>query len=115
MRISDWSSDVCASDLPGSTDGSRDIIAELGDGIDTVILDPDRGPADGLNKGFAAATGRVGYFINSDDFLVPGAVAALRRQWAAPTGIGLLLGRGWRVREDEIGRASCRERGCQYG
>src|SRR3546814_14519992 len=28
---------------PGSTDGSRDIIAELGDGIDTVILDPDRG------------------------------------------------------------------------
>src|SRR3546814_19401558 len=36
---------------PGSTDGSRDIIAELGDGIDNVILDPDRGPADGLNKG----------------------------------------------------------------
>lgn len=85
---------------PGSTDGSRDIIAELGDNIDTVILDPDQGPADGLNKGFAAATGRVGYFINSDDFLVPGAVVALRRQWAAHPGIGLLLGRAWRVRED---------------
>lgn len=85
---------------PGSTDGSRDILAELGDGIDTVILDPDQGPADGLNKGFAAATGRIGYFINSDDFLVPGAVAALRRQWAAHAGIGLLLGRAWRVRED---------------
>lgn len=85
---------------PGSTDGSRDIIAELNGGIDTVILDPDQGPADGLNKGFAAARGQIGYFINSDDFLVPGAVAALRRQWAAHPDIGLLLGRAWRVRED---------------
>lgn len=85
---------------PGSTDGSREIIVELNGDIDTVILDPDQGPADGLNKGFAAARGQIGYFINSDDFLVPGAVAALRRQWAAHPDIGLLLGRAWRVRED---------------
>lgn len=85
---------------PGSTDGSRDIIAEYRDGIDTLILDPDDGPADGLNKGFAAARGRIGYFLNSDDFLVPGAIDALQRQWAAHPNIGLLLGRAWRVRGD---------------
>ncbi len=85
---------------PGSTDGSLEIIAELSAGIDTVILDPDQGPADGLNKGFAAARGRIGYFINSDDFLVPGAVSALQQQWAVHSDIGLLLGRAWRVRED---------------
>ncbi len=85
---------------PGSTDGSRDILAEYGDGVDTMILDPDNGPADGLNKGFAAARGRIGYFLNSDDFLLPGAVDALKRQWTARPGIGLLLGRAWRVRGD---------------
>ena len=31
---------------PGSTDGSRDIIAGYGDRIATVLLDPDNGPAD---------------------------------------------------------------------
>lgn len=85
---------------PGSTDGSRDIIAEYREGIDTVILDPDDGPADGLNKGFAAARGRVGYFLNSDDFMVPGAIDALLRRWADHPGIGLLLGRAWRVGGD---------------
>lgn len=85
---------------PGSTDGSREIIAEYRDGIDTLILDPDDGPADGLNKGFAAARGRIGFFLNSDDFLVPGAVDALRRQWSANPNLGLLLGRAWRVRGD---------------
>ena len=85
---------------PGSTDGSRDIIAEYRDGIDTVILEPDTGPAYGLNKGFAAARGRIGYFLNSDDFLMPGAVQLLDRQWSAHPYIGLLLGRAWRVMGD---------------
>lgn len=82
---------------PGSTDGSRDIIAEYRDHIDTVILEPDSGPADGLNKGFAAARGRIGYFLNSDDFLMPRAVEALERQWMTHPHIGVLLGRAWRV------------------
>lgn len=85
---------------PGSTDGSRDIIAEFAGGIDVTILDPDDGPADGLNHGFAAARGQVGYFINSDDFLIPGAIDALRRQWSEHRHAGLLLGRAWRVHGD---------------
>lgn len=58
---------------PGSTDGSRALIAGYADQIKTV-LEPDHGPADGLNRGFARATGDVFAFLNSDDILLPGAV-----------------------------------------
>ena len=68
---------------PGSTDGSRQLISEYAGKIDTIIFEPDTGPADGLNKGFAAATGKVGYYINSDDFLLPTAIDKLRSHWAA--------------------------------
>lgn len=59
---------------PGSTDNSRDIIERYRSRIAKVILDPDKGPADGLNKGFSCASGDVFGFLNSDDILFPGAV-----------------------------------------
>src|SRR3546814_2175690 len=37
MRISDWSSDVCSSDLPYFRDGERRVIARLVDGTPKVI------------------------------------------------------------------------------
>lgn len=58
---------------PGSTDGSRELIESYGDAI-IKVFEPDDGPADGLNKGFARATGDVYGFINSDDYLLPGAL-----------------------------------------
>jgi glycosyltransferase involved in cell wall biosynthesis len=58
---------------PGSTDGSRQMIQSYGNSIDRVLFEPDTGPADGLNKGFALATGDVLCFLNSDDEFVPGA------------------------------------------
>jgi glycosyltransferase involved in cell wall biosynthesis len=59
---------------PGSTDGSRDVIEKYHSRISKVILRPDRGAADGLNGGFAGATGEIFGFLNSDDILLPGAV-----------------------------------------
>ena len=59
---------------PGSTDGSRELIESYRDRITRVIFEPDRGAADGLNKGFAAATGEILGFLNSDDVLYPNAV-----------------------------------------
>jgi glycosyltransferase involved in cell wall biosynthesis len=58
----------------GSTDGSREIIERYRDQIAKVIFEPDEGPADGLNKGFAAATGEVFGCINADDAYLPGAI-----------------------------------------
>lgn len=61
---------------PGSTDGSREIIDRYRSGISKLVLGPDRGAADGLNHGFAEATGEIFGFLNSDDLLLPGAVSA---------------------------------------
>jgi glycosyltransferase involved in cell wall biosynthesis len=60
---------------PGSTDGSREIIERYRTHFAHVMLEPDRGAADGLNKGFAAASGQIFAFLNSDDVLLPGALA----------------------------------------
>jgi glycosyltransferase involved in cell wall biosynthesis len=59
---------------PGSTDGSRDIIERYRQQISKVILEPDKGPANGLNKGFAAASGEIFGYINADDAYLPGAI-----------------------------------------
>jgi len=59
---------------PGSTDGSRVIIDKYRDRISKIIFEPDKGPADGLNKGFSQATGEIYGFLNSDDILLPGAL-----------------------------------------
>lgn len=61
---------------PGSTDGSREIIERYRPRISKVILRPDQGAADGLNGGFAEATGEIFGFLNSDDILLPGAVSS---------------------------------------
>lgn len=85
---------------PGSTDGSRDIIERYRDRIAVYIDTPDDGPADGLNKGFAAATGDIFAYLNADDALLPGAisdvVAAFRRYPEAD----ILVGHGFIVDGD---------------
>lgn len=88
---------------PGSTDGSRDIISRYRDLIDVAILEPDNGPADGLNRGFAAATGDVFGFINADDELLPGSLAAVADAFQRRPSLDVVSGCGQFV--DEDGRA----------
>ena len=61
---------------PGLTDDSREIIERYRPRISKIILRPDQGAADGLNGGFAEATGGIFGFLNSDDILLPGAVSS---------------------------------------
>ncbi len=79
---------------PGSSDGSRAILERRRSEIATLLLDPDKGPADGLNKGFTAARGEIFGYINADDLLLPGALAAVARHFAAPPDIDAILGGG---------------------
>lgn len=67
---------------PGSTDGSREIIESYGDRI-IKVFEKDDGPADGLNKGFSHASGDIYGFINSDDYLLPGALEEVVRKFKA--------------------------------
>jgi glycosyltransferase involved in cell wall biosynthesis len=64
---------------PGSGDGSQELIAlYTGNGVDRALLEPDSGPADGLNKGFAMAGGDILGYVNADDRLAPGALEFVR-------------------------------------
>lgn len=80
---------------PGSTDGSREIIEQYRDRIDRVIFEPDRGPADGLNKGFAHASGDVFGFLNSDDMLEPGALSDIARFFETHPEVDVVSGHSW--------------------
>lgn len=77
---------------PGSTDGSRDIIERYRDKISKVIYEPDKGPADGLNKGFAAAQGDVFGFLNSDDVLESGALSRVAMYFKTHPNVDVVSG-----------------------
>ncbi len=69
----------------GSTDGTLDVLRRhAGAGRLRLVVEPDGGQADAINKGLRAASGDVLGFLNSDDLLYPGALArvadAFRRE-----------------------------------
>jgi glycosyltransferase involved in cell wall biosynthesis len=96
---------------PGSTDNSRDIIETYRkkNRFHAVILEKDRGPADGLNKGFKAL-GDVDIFcyLNSDDCFCKGALDEAVSIFHKQPNIDVLLGGGLIINEE--GKAEWRAR-----
>jgi len=79
---------------PGSIDGSREIIERYRSRIAKIVYQPDKGAADGLNHGFAEATGSVYAYLNSDDLLLPGAVSSAVRFLHEHKDIAVVSGHG---------------------
>jgi glycosyltransferase involved in cell wall biosynthesis len=79
---------------PGSSDGSRDVIAEYSRNFAATILEPDDGPADGLNRGFQRARGGVYYYLNADDVLLPGALSRAHRWFESYVNADVIYGHG---------------------
>jgi glycosyltransferase involved in cell wall biosynthesis len=77
---------------PGSTDDSRSIINRHRAKIDRIILEPDSGPAAGLNKGFALATGDIFGFINADDTLLPNALTEVSAFFSSHPDVDVVSG-----------------------
>lgn len=92
----------------GSTDGSREVIERYRPGLARFIAEPDGGPADGLNKGFAAASADIFGYLNADDRYVPGALSYVVDYFRRHPDVDVLCGAIRII--DAQGRASARKR-----
>lgn len=76
----------------GSTDGSLEIIQRYAGQLAWWVSEKDRGQADAINKGFARANGEFIAWLNSDDLLQPGAIAAALEVFRSHPEAGLVYG-----------------------
>ncbi len=65
----------------GSSDGSADIVRKYSPWLSGWRSAPDAGQAAAINEGLARSTGQIFQFINSDDVVAPGALAAVGAAW----------------------------------
>lgn len=73
-----------------STDGSGEILERYRTRLSDLVIEPDSGQSDGLNKGFTRTTGDILTWVNSDDLLEPGAL--FRVAQAFTPGVDMVAG-----------------------
>jgi glycosyltransferase involved in cell wall biosynthesis len=61
----------------GSTDETLEIVKSYEQSLTKIISEPDKGQSEAINKGMRIATGDILTWLNSDDMLAPGALAAI--------------------------------------
>lgn len=76
----------------GSTDGTVDVLQRYSPWIDYWVSERDAGQSEAINKGLARAQGTWRNWINSDDYLLPGALHAIAKAALASSGCGLISG-----------------------
>ena len=89
----------------GSTDGTLAVLREFEPRV-PFVSEADRGQADAINRGLSKATGEVLGYLNSDDVLLPGALAAVGEAFASDPELVFLWGRARYL--DEAGNAVSR-------
>lgn len=85
----------------GSTDGSREYLATLTNPRVRLLLEPDQGPADGLNKGVRSTTGAVVGYLNADDIYLAGALRGVDDVFGRTPDVDVVYGDGWIIDGDD--------------
>jgi FkbM family methyltransferase len=66
----------------GSDDDTLAVLERYRERFDGCVSEPDGGQADAINRGFAETSGEIMGWLNSDDLLLPGALAGIARHFA---------------------------------
>lgn len=74
----------------GSRDGTVDILRSV-DRV-TWVSEPDQGQSDALNKALARASGDIVLWLNADDLILPGALAAASTAFAQDRDLAFAYG-----------------------
>src|SRR6266550_874687 len=80
----------------GSTDETASVAAEYADRL-RFVSEPDRGQSHAINKGFRMARGEVVSWLNSDDVILPGAVAHAVTAFELNPTLGAVYGEGYLI------------------
>jgi len=84
----------------GSDDSSVDIIRKHEHHISYWESNTDRGQSHAINKGFARATGEIFAWLNSDDYLLEGALDSVADAFSQNVDVGAFVGHGAKVDRD---------------
>ena len=95
----------------GSSDGSIDVLSRYAPWLAHWRSQPDDGPADALNQGFALAHGDILGVLNADDFHLPRALEQVAREFALHPDADVVSGHGYfATPEGELGVAAFSDR-----
>lgn len=78
----------------GSSDQSIGIIKKYESWINFWVSEQDRGQSHAINKGMEKATGELLNWLNSDDYLMPGALFSLAQGYLKDSTVGVIYGQG---------------------
>src|SRR3546814_10552242 len=110
MRISDWSSDVCSSDLIGATDWNGTTWFDRTNYFETV-------PTGALDRALFLESDRMGHLLGAvtqTKLDTQRGVVQNEKRMGENEPYGLVEYAKVAAMLPGIGRASCGERGCQY-
>ena len=85
----------------GSDDSTHAVLDRYRDRLAACVSEPDDGQADAINRGFAHTSGEIMGWLNSDDVLLPGALAAAARHFAKHPETDLVYGHRAVIDEDD--------------
>jgi glycosyltransferase involved in cell wall biosynthesis len=89
-----------------SGDGTRDILERYAGRLSSWESTPDQGQTEAINRGFAHTTGEIMAWLNSDDILLPGALARVGDFFGRNPEVDVVYGHRILIDENdrEIGR-----------
>jgi glycosyltransferase involved in cell wall biosynthesis len=85
----------------GSSDETMEVLRRYEPMLTRWVSEPDHGQADAVNRGFEGSTGEIMAWLNSDDLLLPGAVAYVARYFAEHPDVDVVYGNRLMIDEDD--------------